>query len=153
MANKTNTCGCIPQPPSPCCTCEGGFLGLMLYNPCAELNPGASHLVPQEVLDDFMAWAQADSDNKFVIASDGSGRFEAVSSFDDADGNFWGVIVKDSSDGKVWYIYLTPEEQGTRLTWSDASPTSGGGSCDCEPIPSEDVEDICKLPSESGEGN
>lgn len=141
----TYPCGCPPV--SDCCQCGDGFLGLMLYNPCAELNPGASHLISQEVLNDFLAWAQADSDNKFIIASDGSGKYTALANFDDADGNYYGTIVK-GTDETVYYIYLTQEELGTRLTWSTQSPTGSGEVCDCEPIPIEEVEDICQLPSE-----
>ena len=152
--NTICNCGCTPSAPSQCCDCGSGFLGLMLYNPCAELNPGVSHLVDQGVLDDFIAWAQADSDNKFIIASDGSGKFEALTNFDDAEGNYWGTIIKDTATDKAYYVYLTPEELGTRITWSETSPTSGGGgaSCDCEPIPVDEVEDICVLPSEN-QGN
>lgn len=140
MTNK-----CYSTPNINCCQCDDGFLGLMLYNPCAELNPGASHIVSQDILDDYLAWAHADSENKFIIASDGGGKYKAISNFNDVDGNYYGTIV-EGNDGVMYYIYLTQEETGTRITWSSQSPTGG---CDCEPIPIEEVEEICQLPSES----
>lgn len=136
---------CVPTniPSYPCHSdCASGFLGLMFYMPCVDMNPGCSIILPEHVYKDFIAWATADSDNKFLISSDGTGKYSALSNWSTPEGEYAGTIIQDQ-DGVPNYVYLQQEEDQIRFVWSFNSPSGGG--CDCEPIPEQTILEICSV--------
>lgn len=146
MATNNKSCGCAAPRPVNSCDCDhpSSLLGLMLYMPCEGLNPGASLIISDRVYKDLMAWATADAENKYIIASDGSGRYEAISTWNNPTGEMGGIIIKNAKTGDVNYLKISEEESGHRFIWMLDAPT-GGGDCDCGTLSDPEIEDICQI--------